>query len=40
MLRTMPELKENLGNVNVLQGGFKKRGFDIEPPKAALRQYI
>ncbi|MAT89386.1 MAG: 8-amino-7-oxononanoate synthase [Flavobacteriaceae bacterium] len=30
MLRTMPELKEKLWeNVNALQGGLKKRGFDI-----------
>ncbi|WP_416441087.1 aminotransferase class I/II-fold pyridoxal phosphate-dependent enzyme [Leeuwenhoekiella sp. A16] len=30
MLRTMPELREKLWeNVNALQGGLKKRGFDI-----------
>ncbi len=30
MIRTMPELKEKLWeNVNALQGGLKKRGFDI-----------
>ncbi len=30
MLRTMPEIKEKLWeNVNALQGGLKKRGFDI-----------
>jgi glycine C-acetyltransferase len=30
MLRTMPELKEKLwDNVNALQGGLRKRGFDI-----------
>jgi len=30
MIRTMPELRENLWrNVNALQGGLKERGFDI-----------